>query len=56
MMENCPDEVIEIIARLDCADPATYEVNLLTLPMKLYEIINDPEVVQLFFSSDQTEE
>lgn len=55
MLEECPDDVIEVMALLDGEDPKTYEVNLLSLPMKLLEIINDPEVVQLFFSEEQTE-
>lgn len=41
-------EVIKILAILDGADPETYEVDLLTLPAKLIQIINDPEVVSLF--------
>lgn len=50
MLEKYPDEVIEILARLDGADPATYEVNLLTLPVKLLEVLNDPAINELFFS------
>lgn len=50
LLENWPDEVIEILALLDGADPETYEVNLLTLPMKLLEVLNDPEINTLFFS------
>jgi hypothetical protein len=50
LLETWPDEVIEILALLDGADPKTYEVNLLTLPMKLLEVLNDPEINALFFS------
>lgn len=51
-----PNEVITILALLDGADPKTYEVNLLTLPVKLMEVLNDPEVQTLFFSLGPTEE
>lgn len=50
ILEKYPDEIIEILALLDGADPATYEVNLLMLPAKLLEVLNDPEVDALFFS------
>lgn len=50
LLEKWPDEVIEILALLDGADPKNYEVNLLTLPMKLLEVLNDPEINTLFFS------
>ncbi len=45
-----PDEVIEVLALLDGADPKTYEPSLLSLPMKLMEVINDEEIQTLFFS------
>ena len=48
--------VIEILAVLDGADPATYQPSLTTLPAKLLEILNDPEFVDLFSSQGQTEE
>lgn len=56
LLKGWPDDVITILALLDGADPATYEVNMLTLPVKLLEILNDPEVQTLFFSLGQTEE
>lgn len=49
-------EVIEILAILDGEDPDTYEVNLLTLPVKLLEILNDPEINSLFTSQGQKTE
>ncbi len=55
LLENRPDEVITVLALLDGEDPKSYEVNLLTLPKKLMEVINDPDVVTLFFSESQTE-
>lgn len=56
MLKAHPDEIITILAILDGEDPANYEVNMLTLPIKLYEVINDKEIQTLFFSLDQTEE
>lgn len=56
LLKGWPDDVITILALLDGADPATYEVNMLTLPVKLLEVLNDPEVQTLFFSLGQTEE
>lgn len=40
--------VIEIMALMDGEDPKTYEVNVLTLPAKLLEILNDQEFLDLF--------
>ena len=45
--------IIEILAVLDGKDPETYEVSILTLPMKLLEVFNDPEVISLFQSQGQ---
>lgn len=41
-------EIITILAILDRKDPATYEVSFLTLPKKLIELFNDPELQSLF--------
>ena len=52
-----PDAVISILATLDEKTPEEYAETLTvsTLPMKLLEVLNDPTVVQLFFSQGQTE-
>jgi hypothetical protein len=49
-IKNHKKEVIEILAILDGADPKNYaeKVNLFTLPAKLMEILNDPDVMSLF--------
>ena len=49
-------EAIQIMAILDGEKPESYEVNLLTLPMKILEIVNDPEVVSLFTYQGQNKE
>ena len=41
-------EVITILAILDGEKPELYDVTLLSLPMKLLELLNDPEVQSLF--------
>lgn len=51
-------EVIEILAILDGADPKEYaeKVNLFTLPAKLLEILNDPDLMSLFTLQGQKPE
>lgn len=48
-----PKELRDILAFLDLEDPETYEVTLLTLPKKVIELVNDPEVLALFPSQGQ---
>ena len=56
MLKGHKREVIQILAILDGEKPELYEVNLLTLPRKLLEVINDPEVQSLFSSQGQNKE
>ena len=53
-IKNHKKAIIAIMAATAGAKPEDYEVNLLTLPMKLLEILNDPEVISLFPSQGQT--
>lgn len=46
-------EVIEILAVLDGESPETYDVNIVTLPLKVLELLNDPMVANLFQSQGQ---
>lgn len=55
MCKDHKREVITMLAVLDDQDPATYEVGLLTLPAKLLELLNDPEVQKLFTQRGRTE-
>lgn len=41
-------EIIEIMARLDGAEPENYSFNLITLPKKVLELLNDEELKDLF--------
>ena len=50
LLQGHPDEVIEVLALLDGAYPKTDEPSVLSLPMKLLEILNDEEIQALFFS------
>lgn len=45
--------VITMLAVLNDEDPATYKPKLLTLPMMLLEILNDPDIADLFTSQGQ---
>ena len=57
MLKNHKAEVIEILAALDNEPVETYKekITLLTLPAKLLEFLNDPEVLNLFQSQGQNE-
>lgn len=46
-------EVIQMLALIDGKDPAEYKVNLIALPVRLIQLLNRPEVVDLFMSQDQ---
>lgn len=53
-----PDEVIEILARLDNKAPEEYEneISLMTLPSRVLEVITDKELMAFFRSQSQTME
>ena len=48
-------EVVEILAILDGENPKTYmeKITLFTLPTRLLELLNDPELINLFTSQGQ---
>lgn len=47
--------VMHVLAVTEGADPETYSPNVFSLPAKLLEILNDPEILGLF-SWQQTDE
>jgi hypothetical protein len=49
-------EAIQIMAILDGEKPETYDINLLKIPMKMLEIVNDPEIQSLFTYQGQNKE
>lgn len=58
LIKNHKAEVIEVMAILEREDPKQYakKVNLFTLPKKLLEVFNDPDVMSLFTSQGQSAE
>ena len=56
MLKNHKKEVIEVLAALDNEPVETYKdkITLFTLPAKLLEFLNDPEVQALFQSQAQS--
>ena len=48
VLRNHKKAIIQILAAAEGQKPETFEVNLLTLPKKLIEVFNDPDVVDLF--------
>lgn len=53
MLKRHPKEVIEVMAALNEKNADEFEVNLLTAPKLLLDILNDPEVASLFTSQGQ---
>jgi len=49
-IKNHKDEVLKILAILDGENPDTYEFNIVTLPIKLMELFNDPDMMTFFTS------
>lgn len=56
MLKNHKAEIIEILARLENEPVDEYKdkITILTLPAKLLEFLNDPEVQALFQSQHQS--
>ena len=50
ILKKHPKEIIEILARLDGEEPSTYKVNVLTLPTKIIQILNDKDLMDFFAS------
>jgi len=46
-------EVLTILALLNEEDPETYEPSLIALPKMLLDLLNDKELMDLFYSQDQ---
>lgn len=55
LLKEYKKPIIEIMAILDGVPVDEYEINLLSLPKKLLEILNDEEVMSLFTSAEQTD-
>lgn len=48
VLKNHKTAVIAILAALDGKKPEEYEIGVLSLPVKILEVLNDPELVSLF--------
>jgi len=53
-IKNHKQAVKTVLAIMDGQDPETYNPTLLSLPLKLIELMNDPEIVSLFRSPVQS--
>lgn len=56
MLKNHARSIFEIMAASECVPADEYECNMLTLPAKLMELFNRPELGFLFSSQGQTED
>lgn len=48
LLHNQKKPIMWIMAVIDGEDPETYKPNLLTIPIKLVELLNDDAVIDLF--------
>ncbi len=56
ILKNHKSEIIQILASLDGVPVEEYECNILTLPVKIIEILNDKDLMSFFTSQEWTEE
>lgn len=54
LLKKHKKEITEILAILDRTPVEEYEVSLVALPVKVMELLNDPELAELFQSQGQT--
>ena len=55
-IKNHKRAVLEILARIDGKSVDEYECNVLTIPIKAIEIINDRDLIDFFRSQGQNED
>ena len=53
-IKNHKKAVMQIMAALDGVPVEEYKCNVFSLPVKILEILNDPEMIQLFTYQGQT--
>ena len=56
LMKKHPSEVLEIIRLIDGGDPKTYTISFLQIPVKLMDLLSDPDVIMLFTPQGQNAE
>ena len=53
-IRNHKKAVMQIMATIDGVPVEEYKCNVFTLPVKILELLNDPDIVQLFTYQGQT--
>lgn len=53
-IKNHKNAVMQIMATMDGVPVEEYKCNVFTLPVKILELLNDPDIVQLFTYQGQT--
>lgn len=53
-IKNHKKDVMQIMATIDGVPVEEYKCNVFTLPVKILELLNDPDIVQLFTYQGQT--
>lgn len=53
-IKNHKKAVMQILATMDGVPVEEYKCNVFSLPVKIMEILNDPDIVQLFTFQGQT--
>ena len=53
-IKNHKKAVMKILATMDGVPVEEYKCNVLTLPVKILELLNDPELIRLFQYQGQT--
>lgn len=56
LIKDHKKSIIEILAAIDGVPVDEYEVNVFTLPVKILEILNDPDLMDFFTSQESMEE
>ena len=51
-LKNHKRAVLDMMAAIDGEDPETYQPSLFVLPKRILDLLNDPEVQQLFASQE----
>ena len=55
-LKNHKKEVIRMLAIMEGENPDNYQPGLLTIPVRLLELLNDPDLVSLFTSQGQSKD
>lgn len=53
-VKNHKRDVLYILAKLDGEDPDKYEVNIIQIPVKIFDLLNDPDMASFFSSQGLT--